>query len=185
MPTDIALVIDCSGSMSVNNKISNAKKAAIRFLDDIDENFQVGLVSFQTQAKLEMTLTEDFSELSRTINNLDAGGGNNDEEAIAIARDQVLVNSQNIKVLVLLADGRPADSRAMLREADRAKQQDIQLITIGVGNDVDSDLLKQVASTPEDYYFVEESVKLESTFTTLASRLVTESTARISGISKI
>ena len=183
MPMAIALVIDCSGSM-YGDKISNAKKAAIRFLDDIDESFQVGLVSFQTQAKLEMTLTEDFSELSRTINNLDAGGGNNDEGAIAIARDQVLVNSQNIKVLVLLADGRPADSRAMLREADRAKQQDIQLIAIGVGNDVDSDLLKQVASTPEDYYFVEESVKLESTFTTLASRLVTESTARISGISK-
>ena len=139
------------------------KKAAIRFLDDIDPSFQVGLVSFQTQAKLEMNLTEDFSELSRTINNLNAGGGNNDEGAIAIARDQVLVNSQNMKVLVFLADGR-GNSVAMLQEADHAKQQDIQLIAIGVGDDVDSDLLKQVASTPEDYYFVEESVQLEIHF---------------------
>ena len=183
MPMDIALVIDCSWSMS-GDKLRNAKKAAIRFLDDIDPSFQVGLVSFQTHAKLEINLTKDNDRLSRTINNLDAGGGNNDEGAIAIARDQVLKNSQNMKVLVLLADGRPADEGAMRREADRAKEQDIQMITIGVGNDVDSDLLKQVASTPEHYYFVEESVQLESTFTTIASRLVTESSAHISGISR-
>lgn len=182
-PIDIALVIDCSGSM-YGDKLSDAKKAAIRFLDDIDPSFRVGLVSFQTQAKLEMTLTEDFSKLSQAINNLSAGGGNNDEGAIAIARDQVLVNSQNMKVLVLLADGRPADMGAMLREADHAKQQDIQLIAIGVGDDVDSDLLKQVASTPEDYYFVEESVHLESTFTTIASRLVTESSGGTAGITR-
>ena len=183
MPIDIALVIDCSGSM-YGDKLSDAKKAAIRFLDDIDPSFQVGLVSFQIQAKLEMNLTENFSELSQTINNLSAGGGNNDEGAIAIARDQVLVNSQNMKVLVLLADGRPTDMNAMLREADHAKQQDIQLIAIGVGDDVDSNLLKQVASTPEDYYFVEESVQLESTFTTIASRLVTEYSGRGAGFTR-
>ena len=181
MPMDIALVIDCSGSM-YGEKLGNAKKAAIRFLDDIDPGFQVGLVSFQTRAKRQMNLTEDFSKLSQKINKLTAGGGNDDEGAIAIARDQVLANSQNIKVLVLLADGRPADMNAMLREANLAKQQDIQIIAIGVGDDVDSDLLKQVASTPEDYYFVEESVQLESTFTTIASRLVTESSGRTAGI---
>ena len=184
IPMDIALVIDCSGSMKRGRKLHNAKKAAIRFLDDIDPSFRVGLVSFQNRATVEMTLTEDFRELSRKINALNAGGGNNDEEAIAFAQDRVLADSQNIKVLVLLADGRPAYRDAMLREAARAKRQDIQMITIGVGNDVDSDLLKQVASTPENYYFVEESVQLESTFTTIASRLVTESSGRTTGITK-
>ena len=184
IPMDIALVIDCSGSMNRGRKLHNAKKAAIRFLDDIDPSFRVGLVSFQNRATVEMTLTEDFRELSRKINALNAGGGNNDEEAIAFAQDRVLADSQNIKVLVLLADGRPAYRDAMLREAARAKRQDIQMITIGVGNDVDSDLLKQVASTPENYYFVEESVQLESTFTTIASRLVTESSGRTTGITK-
>ena len=183
MPMDIALVIDCSGSM-YGEKLDNAKKAAIRFLSDIDPSFQVGLVSFQTQAKLQMTLTDNFRELGRKIDSLSAGGGNNDEGAIAIARDRVLANSKNMKVLVLLADGRPANMNAMLREADLAKQHDIQIITVGVGNDVDRDLLKRVASTPEDYYFVEESVQLESTFTTIASRLVTESSGRATGITR-
>ena len=192
-PMDIALVIDCSGSMAApgnddfdfdefgerTTKIDDAKAAAIGFLSNIDPSFRVGLVSFQSFAKLEMHLTQvsqDFHSLSRRIKALRAGGGNDDEGAIAIARDEVLeTNSDNIKVLIFLADGLPNDMAAMLREADKTKQQNIRIITIGVGWDVDSDLLKEVASTPEDYYFVKESFELESTFTTIASRLVTES----------
>ena len=124
---------------------------------------------------LEAPLTQDFENLSRKIKDLKASGINDDEGAIAIARDQVLANSDNIKVLVFLADGRPHNEAAMRQEAHQAKQQNIRIITIGVGEDVDSELLKQVASTPDDYYFVKESVQLESTFTTIASRLVTES----------
>ena len=173
-PMDIALVIDCSGSM-YGEKISDAKNAAVQFLNDIDPSTHVGLVSFQSNAHLRMQLTQDFIKLRRAIKSLDAGGGNSDEEAIALARDRVLVNSEKENVLVLLADGIPNDKRAMIQEAERTKQQGVQIIVIGVGGNVDSDLLKQVASTPEDYYFVEESVQLESTFTTIASRLVTES----------
>ena len=174
-PMDIALVIDCSGSMLFDDKIESAKAAAVRFLNNIDPSFQVGLVSFQTSARLEISLTQDFGRLSQRIKALRANGGNDDEGAIAIARDQVLLNSDNIKVLVFLADGRPNSKQAMRKEADMAKQQEIRIITIGVGSDVDSKLLRQIASTPDDYYFVEDSVHLESTFTTIASRLVTES----------
>ena len=174
VPIDIALVIDCSGSMS-GEKISDAKNAAVQFLNDIDPSAHIGLVSFQSNAHLRMQLTQDFIKLRHAIESLDAGGGNSDEEAIALARDRVLVNSEKENVLVLLADGYPNDERAMIQEAERTKQQGVQIIVIGVGDGVDSDLLKQVASTPKDYYFVEESVQLESTFTTIASRLVTES----------
>ena len=174
-PMDIALIIDCSGSMRWGEKISNAKKAAGRFLNDINPSAHIGLVSFQTNARIEIGLTQDFKALRQAIENLDAFGENSDEEAIALSRDQVLVNSENVNVLVLLADGIPNNRNAMLREAELAKQQGIQIIAIGVGDDVDSDLLKQVASSPEDYYFVEESIHLELAFSTIAGRLVTQS----------
>lgn len=172
---DVALVIDCSGSMW-GREISDAKKAAVRFLDDIGPSAHVGLVSFgNPNAHIQMGLTQDFKKLRRAIESLDAKGGTPMAEAIALTRDQVLVNNENENVLVLLTDGMPNNSNNTRREAELAKQQGIQMITIGVGNGVDSDYLKQVASTPKDYYFVEESVQLESTFTTIASRLVTES----------
>ena len=175
VPMDIALVIDCSGSMW-GREISEAKKAAVQFLDNIGPSAHVGLVSFgNPDAHLQMGLTQNFKKLRRAIKGLDAEGGTPMAEAIALTRDQVLVNSENENVLVLLTDGMPNNSNNTRREAELAKQQGIQMITIGVGNGVDSDYLKQVASTSDDYYFVEESVQLESTFTTIASRLVTES----------
>ncbi len=174
-PMDIALVIDCSLSMS-GSKISDAKNAAIQFLDDIDPSAHVGLVSFgNPDAHIQMELTQDFTQLRRAIESLYADGGTPMAEAIALTRNRVLVNSENENVLVLLTDGMPNNSNKTSQEAKLAKQQGVQMITIGVGNGVDSNYLKQIASTPEDYYFAQESVQLESTFTTIASRLVTES----------
>ena len=174
-PMDIALVIDCSGSMW-GDKIRDAKNAAVQFLDNIDPSAHIGLVSFgNPDAHIQMPLTQNFMQLCRAIESLDAEGGTPMAEAIALTRDQVLVNNENENVLVLLTDGMPNNSKNTRREADLAKQQGIQMITIGVGDGVDSNYLKQIASIPEDYYFAQESVQLESTFTTIASRLVTES----------
>ena len=181
MPMDIALVIDCSGSMS-GGEIDDAKDAASRFLDNIDPSSHVGLVSFGARVKIEMPLTQDFDRLRQAIENLRTWGTTPMTEAIALTRERVLVNSQNTNVLILLTDGLPDDEDTTRTEAELAKQQGFQIIAIGVGDGVDSDYLKQISSTPEDYYFVQESVQLESTFTTIASRLVTESTGRTAGI---
>ena len=45
--------------------------------------------------------------------------------------------------------------------------------------------LNQVASTPEDYYFVGESIQLVSTFATIANRLVAESSSGGSGLTRL
>ena len=181
-PMEIALVIDCSGSMW-GRKISDAKKAAIQFVDDIGPSAKVGLVSFNNWPRLEVPLTQSFGELRRAIGGLGAEGGNSDDKAIALARQQ-LVNSERENVLVLLADGLPDSREQMIREADTTKAQGIRIIAIGVGDGVDSNLLRRVASTPEDYFFVQESVQLASTFTAIAGRLVTESSRR-GGLTKL
>ena len=184
MPMDIALVIDCSGSMS-GGEIDDAKAAASRFLDNIDPISHVSLVSFGSpRVEIEMHLTQDFGQLRQAIENLKARGTTPMTEAIALTRTQVLVNNHNVNVLILLTDGSPDNKDTTLTEAELVKQQGIQVIAIGVGNGVDSDYLKRISSTPEDYYFVEESVHLESTFTTIASRLVTESSGRAAGITR-
>ena len=185
MPMDIALLLDCSGSMS-GGKISDAKDAAIRFLDDIETNAHIGLISFgDPSAHIRVELTQDFDQLRHAIQRLDADGGTPMSNALALAREEMLVNKQNANVIVLLTDGMPNDRSATSTQADLAKQQDIRIIAIGVGSGVDSEYLKQIASTPEDYYFVKESVQLESTFATIASRLATESSWGSGGLLKL
>ena len=181
MPMDIALVIDCSGSMA-GDEIRDAKNAAVQFLKDIDPSWRVGLVSFGgSLAKIEMALTQNFEALRRAIRGIEIRGSTPMTQAIEVTRKELL-NSRNVNVLILLTDGYPDHPWAALPEAELAKEKGIRIITIGVGYGVDSDYLKQIASTPEDYYFVEESVQLESIFTTVASRLVTESSGHTSGI---
>ncbi len=185
MPMDIALLLDCSGSMS-GSKISDAKDAAIRFLDDINQNAHIGLISFGApSAHIRVELTQDFDKLCQAIQRLDASGGTPMSSALALAREEMLVDKQNATVIVLLTDGMPNDRTATSTKADQAKQQEIRIIAIGVGSGVDSEYLKQIASTPEDYYFVEDSVQLETTFATIASRLATESLWRSGGLSKL
>jgi len=182
MPMDIALAIDCSGSMSAG-ELDDAKDAASRFLDNIDPSSRVGLISFGgSQVEIEMGLTQDFDELQKAIENLRTRGTTPMAKAIALTREGLLTDIQNVNVLILLTDGYPDDEDTTMTEAELAKEEDIQIIAIGVGEGVDSDYLEELASTPDDYFFVEESVQLESTFTTIASRLVTESSGHAAGI---
>ena len=182
MPMDIALAIDCSGSMSAG-ELDDAKDAGSRFLDNIDPSSRVGLISFGgSQVEVEMDLTQDFDELREAIENLRTRGSTPMAEAIALTREELLTDVQNVNVLILLTDGYPDDEDTTMTEAELAKEEDIRIIAIGVGEGVDSDYLEELASIPDDYYFVEESVQLESTFTTIASRLVTESSGRAAGI---
>ena len=156
-------------------RLDDAKAAAIGFLSNIDPSFRVGLISFGLEAKIEMGLTQDFDRLRQAIANLEISGTTPMDEGIASAKKELLRSNENVKVLILLTDGYPDREYAALEEAKLAKTADIRIIAIGVGDGVDSDYLKKIASTPDDYYFVEESVQLESAFTTIASRLVTES----------
>lgn len=184
MPMDIALAIDCSGSMSAG-ELDDAKAAASRFLDNIDPSSRVGLISFGgSRVEIEMDLTQDFEKLRGAIENLRTRGSTPMDEAIALTREELLTDSQNVNVLILLTDGYPDDEDTTLEEAELAKEEDIRIIAIGVGDGVDSDYLEDLASTPDDYYFVEESLQLESTFTAIASRLVTESSGGTAGITR-
>lgn len=75
------------------------------------------------------------------------------------------------KVIVLLTDGKPnvdqynrsvgnnAPSALGWAQdrADAAKEQHMSIFTVGVGGDVDEDLLTEMASSPDNYYYADNS----------------------------
>ena len=91
--------------------------------------------------------------------------------ALKIARNNLLSTSNKEKVIVILTDGEPDSPEATMKEGDLTKNSNIRIIAIGVGNEINFAFLKQLASAPEDYHFVNESFELESTFINIATEL--------------
>ncbi len=168
---DIGLLIDCSGSMG-GRPLTDAKQAAHRFVEKINLNSnQVGLISFGSKAQIRQLLTNKQSSLFKSIASLSTMGSTNMSEALRIARNDLFCYSNNDKVLVMLTDGYPDNLNATLEEGNLVKNNDIRIITIGVGSGVDEKFLKRLATTSEDYHFVNESFELESTFLNIATEL--------------
>ena len=90
--------------------------------------------------------------------------------AIELAHTQMLVSGECDKVVILLSDGAPDDRASAESSAETARKKGIKIITIGVSG-ADEQFLKRIASSPNDYYFCNQSIELESTFINIATQL--------------
>lgn len=112
---DVILLIDTSGSMAQEDKITQAKDAALAFLDQMDTSNRVGLYSFDTVVREHVPL--DNYEMNRqdvvnAIRTLSAEGGT----ALYDALVEVVSNldqrdeGDRIRAVVLLSDGEDTES---------------------------------------------------------------------------
>lgn len=169
-PQDIALLIDCSGSMS--GILEDAKKAAYSFLDRVGHQTKIGVISFgDFDAHIKMDLTYDIQNLKMAIGSLSASGGTPMESAISLADTVMLKNNGVQNIMILLTDGQPDDRNQTITIANKAKKRGVKIITIGIGSGVDSNFLKQVASVLDDYHYVDEGFELSETFINIATEL--------------
>ncbi|MBL8155828.1 MAG: VWA domain-containing protein [Anaerolineae bacterium] len=153
---DIIVLIDTSGSMADEDKIGQAKAAALRFLDEMDTNNRVGLVTFsdtvQTRVPLDNLETVQ-SNLRQTINNLRADGGT----ALYDALTQVVetlnqqTDSDRIRAVVLLSDGQDTASSGILNSTLRAIEDSrgdlnpVIVIPVAYGSGADITTLSSIA----------------------------------------
>lgn len=165
---DVALLIDCSGSME-GSRIEEAKKAAVGFLNNFRVvNGSVGLITFPGGEAHK--LSQNFASIKSKINSLSAYNGTPMTEAIDLAHANMLVTTEYEKIIVLLTDGAPDSSSSAEASAATAKKKGIRIITIGVSG-ADEIFLKSIATSPKDYYFCNKSFELESTFINIATQL--------------
>ena len=62
VPLDVILIIDRSISMNSNNKLNDAKAAAVAFVDTLDPSQdRVGVVAYGSTSTLVQGLTDDFT----------------------------------------------------------------------------------------------------------------------------
>ena len=141
---DVMLVLDRSSSIS-SSEMDTLKDAANAFVEALapsPDGIHVGLVSFASNASLDVHLTSDAATVTSTINSLVSGGMTNTSEAIDFADtelgdptyDRPDVDSPDI--IVLITDGEPTvggGKPIAEAAADAAKANGIEIFGVGVG----------------------------------------------------
>jgi uncharacterized protein YegL len=165
---DVMLVLDNSGSMDESNsegtKLQYAKYASKLFIDQLNSTYdRAGLVSFNTTAKLQQTLTSSFEGLKDKIDALTAAGSTAMGDGISNATAQL--TSNNLKVEILLSDGQanlPINetfaSAFALQKANYAATRNITIYTIGLGGDADEATLSAIADVTGGKYYSSPNV---------------------------
>ena len=172
-PLDVVLVIDGSPSMLNGNNVAAAQAATNRFIDDLDfTRDQVAAVLFSGDAQLATPLTTDpVSAKSQIDDALQAyahacdsfcAGGSNFAAALDVALSEIQGSrrrSTATPLVVFLSDGGNTGPD-FTSEVTQLAGNGVRVITLGLGADVDNLLLRQLASTPNDYFYAPSAAGL-------------------------
>jgi len=142
----IMLLFDVSLSMDADDvaptRLDAAKKAGADFVDAVDPDVQVGLISFSGTISTDVDPTTDRDSLVRAINSLQLGQGTAIGDAIAagvrvLQRGQPVEDtpSQSPGTLVVLSDGETTVGRPTAEGAQLAADAKVPVYTIAFGTD--------------------------------------------------
>ena len=165
---DFILLLDTSGSMSVNNAMEEAKLACQSlFREMIDFSVhRMGFITFDSNVKRLSPLTNDANKLERLLNEVFTGGTTELLEALQMANSD-LRSSTNKKVIIIATDGYPCprDPYESLRYARTLKESGIRIVTIGAGQSIGEEFIHDISS-PGDAYKINNMSELKKTFKT-------------------
>ncbi|HEV2727334.1 MAG TPA: tubulin-like doman-containing protein, partial [Solirubrobacterales bacterium] len=179
-PHVMALVIDHSGSMGQgpDSALEAVKSAAAVFARATAGAEQpVGAVAFADDAGEVMPLGPDGAACAEAIGRIPSGGGTDIARGMLAGRDMVHAGLRSGKypraagLIVLLSDGQ-SDRAQALAAAELAKNDPanpIRVITIGLGSQIDDELLRQMASSEADFHFTLDPASLGDIYSTIAA----------------
>jgi Ca-activated chloride channel family protein len=197
----VQFVLDTSGSMQ-GEKIAQARRALRFFVDSLRPGDLFNVIPFATEAQPFFAApvaanAENLALARQKIDALEARGGTNIEEALSSALRNALPaagiepGKQAVPITVFLTDGLPTigatDPEDLLKTFSTENRSATRVFVFGVGNDVNTRLLDQIAATSRgDRDYVREGedleVKTSALFEKLSHPVLTEVELRFDGI---
>uniref|UniRef100_UPI0040577354 vWA domain-containing protein n=2 Tax=Candidatus Electrothrix sp. TaxID=2170559 RepID=UPI0040577354 len=170
LPLNLALVIDVSGSMRDENKLTYVKQAAISLVNRLRPEDRLSIISYSNEARvvLPSSLVKMEQEARWLIQSLRADGGTNLGAGLIEGYHQLreFTSPRTISRVLLLSDGKAnvgitssAElSRMVLQEADAG----ISLSSFGVGLDFNEDLMAAISESGRGmYYFIDRPESMQ------------------------
>ncbi len=148
---DITFILDVSGSMS-GEKMEQAKKALLYCVNNLNPDDHFNIIRFSTEAyslfnSLQKAEKHNIGEAKRFIDDLQAIGGTNIEEAFELAF-RSYNNSSRPHFVVFLTDGKPTigetDEGRLLKHIINLNKNNSRIFTFGIGDDINTHLLDKI-----------------------------------------
>ena len=197
----VMLVTDTSGSMNAVDvsptRLAAAKQAADRFLENVPEQLQVGLVAFADGPHTVLRPTQDRITVESTLTALQAEGGTATGDALASALQALEPEDGENKppsVIVLLSDGASQNGQSPSEVAQQARAANVPIYTVALGTSEgvietpmgqrmavppDPEALREVAEISGGRAFTaEDADALDEVYETLGSRIGTKEEKR-------
>ena len=151
----VALVIDKSGSMREEHRISYARESARQLVEHLKDHDRITVIGFDRESFVVVPLSEvgeirdDFAS---QIDRLKPSGGTRLYPALEEARRQLLGEEAKRRHIIVLSDGLSEDAENAFdrrRYYDLAlalSDQGVTISTVALGHDADADFLERLAS---------------------------------------
>jgi Ca-activated chloride channel homolog len=156
-PTALVLVLDKSLSME-GPKIAMVRQAARASVAGLRPVDKVGLIAFDKEFRWVAPLepVSAATNIDEEIDSIEASGGTRIYPAMQAAYDAILPEQATRKHIILLTDGMSPPGDLPTLEQNAAANR-ITITTIGVGDDVDSKFLEDIAdATHGKSYLIED-----------------------------
>jgi Mg-chelatase subunit ChlD len=180
-PVNLSLVIDKSGSMADSDKLSRVKEALLTLVGRLRASDTLSLVVFDSGAQVLMPARRlgDGEEARRLIRGLEPGSATNIHAGLMLGYREALKNydREATNRVVLLTDGIAnegvTDPAQIARESVGYNDRGVDLSTIGVGLDLNKDLLRELAKSGRGlFHFVADAHDIKKVFLKEAQSLV-------------
>jgi hypothetical protein len=186
-PMDVVLVVDASGSMDEalgtgfsGSKFEGAIQAIDGFLGQMDATQdKIALIGFAgdgvTYAGLGDAASVQAQYDALRARNTMNGWGTNISSGLSNAYQEIKKNGRPTAAaaVVLLTDGNDNSYGDPNVVASQLKSEGVRVVTIGLGPDVDEELLRSLASQPSDYYYAPATSDLAGIYQSIANSIQT------------
>ncbi|MFO7524434.1 MAG: VIT domain-containing protein [Ignavibacteriaceae bacterium] len=168
---DITFILDVSGSMS-GEKIEQARKALLYCVNNLNTDDHFNIIRFSTEAYSLFNSSRradklNITEANRFIDDIQAIGGTNIEEAFSVAFENYK-KSNRPGFVVFITDGKPTigemNDEKLLKRIQKLNTHNSRIFTFGIGDEINTHLLDRITEETKawrTYVSDEEDIEIK------------------------